>query len=405
MFNKREQPKIKINSKTSDLDINSMPSDFYGGKNPVVEFKEEKKEINLNKYKITQPTEAEKKDFNKKQSASLTKATHPANLLTNSKFLLLVAGVIFVVALIGGSIYFWLTTRSNQSTNNNEVTNTTSSITNDITSTPIVTTSISTSSTPNNAQTATSTLLLTDTITFPSILLGYGQDYDSDKLFDSEEALLGSDPSIIDSDKDSHLDGHEVYYLYNPIGLEPNRLIDSGKVTEYTNPTYNYKIYYPKSWTYGSIDSQNKQMLFTALNGESVEVRVFDLSDGEDFNIWFSKYASKEHLSDLTDFESVFMQKGQVRKDKLVYYFKDDNRIYLILYRAGSNNQVNYRQIMEMMARSFRTSGNSYIKSWALNSIASSTVSITSSTTQTISSTISDFTSSNSSSTASTSTE
>ena len=400
MSDKPEQTKTVTNAKTSDLDINSMPSDFYGGKNPVVEFKEEKKEINLNKYQITQPTPAEKKDFNKQQSAPLMKATHPANLLTNPKLLLLVAGIIFVIALIGGGIYFWVILRTPKVIVKNLKNNTSNIVVSssvNITSTADIVTSTS------DISQTTSSLISTDTITFPSILLGYGQDYDGDKLFDSEETLLGSDPSIMDSDKDGHLDGHEVYYLYNPIGVEPNRLIGSGKVAEYTNPTYNYKIYYPKSWTYGSIDSQNMQVLFTSANGESIETRVFNLSAGEDFNTWFAKYAPKEHLSDLTDFESVFTQKGQVRDDKLVYYFKDDNYIYLILYRAGNNNQVNYRQIMEIMARSFRTSNNSYVKSWAIDSTVSSTTNIASSTTQTTSSTTS--TSITTSSTVSTSTE
>ena len=57
-----------------------------------------------------------------------------------------------------------------------------------------------------------------------------------------------------DSDGDNFIDGRELIYLYSPINKEPVRLIDSGLVKEYVNPTFGYKVYYPAVWASGNID-------------------------------------------------------------------------------------------------------------------------------------------------------
>ncbi len=398
MFEKSD-PSVRQNAPKPKNDlgevaIQAMPTDFYNGQNPVVEFKEVKKEIDLAKFRPLEPTRAEKQDFDKQSAARLKTKNHPANLFTNPKFLLLVGGVIFILAIIGGGIYFWSQSRTrrpiilNNNTNNNSQLAAVRSSTIDNQS--VDNTSVITTTSDNKTTTSS---LSVDTIEFPSKLLGFGQDYDGDKLSDKAELLLGSDPSLVDSDQDGYLDGHEVFYLYNPAKVEPNRLIGSGQVLDYQNPNFNYKIYYPASWTYGNVDSGYRDMLFTALNGESVEIKVFDLSSGQTFAEWFAKYAPKENIVSWQNFISVFEQIGQVRDDKLAYYFVSNDQVYALVYHASNANQVNYQQIMEMMARSFRTKSNNYIKQWSIGSFTSSTVittsTISSSTNEKISTTTS----------------
>jgi hypothetical protein len=369
MFNNKKDKKVEKSSENNnDFNVQSMPGEFYGGANPVIEFKKVKKEVDPNKFVPQKTTKVERKEFDKKNTKGVNLKKHPANLFTNTKFLLLAAGVIFVVAIIIGGIYYWLqaketTSNTNQSSSNVSTVVSTPDV--DTTSSDISTiTDINTPTTTSDSEHNTTSSLSVDVIAFPSILLGRGQDFDGDGLSDKEEKIFGSDPSIVDSDKDTYQDGYEVYNLYTPNGIQPKRLIDSDDIMEYKNPSYNYTLYYPKGWTYGSVDYDYKDILFTSSEGEGVEIKVYDLEGGQIFSEWFSKYAKGEVFDSLTNFESVFKQVGKVRSDKLVYYFVDNNIVYVVVYQASKERQVNYGSIMEMMARSFKTGNNSYSKVW-----------------------------------------
>ncbi len=78
-----------------------------------------------------------------------------------------------------------------------------------------------------------------------------GVDTDSDGLTDREEALYGTDFRNADSDADSFLDGNEVFHRYDPLGLSPSTLFDTGSVLVYKGArpdSLGYEIYYPKAW-------------------------------------------------------------------------------------------------------------------------------------------------------------
>lgn len=249
--------------------------------------------------------------------------------------------------------------------------------------------------TTSETTTTSASLLSKDLLTYPSLLLGKGVDLDGDKLSDKAEAVFGTDASIIDSDQDTFPDGHEVFYLYNPASTSPRKLIDSNLVSEYTNSNYNYKLYYPTSWTLGDIASNKSDVLFTSSDGESVQVKVYSISPTETFDDWFSVYAKGENSMTLSDFTSVFEQKGRSRSDKLVYYFVDGRSVYVIVYVAGLSNAVNYDSVIEMMARSFHTTVNDYVKVWAGDSVSStvSSTPVVNTTTSTVTSTESSTTS------------
>lgn len=79
-----------------------------------------------------------------------------------------------------------------------------------------------------------------------------GVDTDSDGLTDREEQLYATDFRNADSDADSFLDGNEVFHRYDPLGLSPSTLFDTGSVLVYkgTRPDARaFEIYYPKAWT------------------------------------------------------------------------------------------------------------------------------------------------------------
>lgn len=196
-------------------------------------------------------------------------------------------------------------------------------------------------------------------IEFPSRFLADTVDLDQDGLTDLEEEVFAADPAASDTDQDHYSDSHEVYNLYNPIGKEPIKLIDSGLIKAYTNPVWRYRLYYPKDWALGEADAEFRQVLFSTFTGEHVEVRVFDKSAGDTFSDWFARLAPQENQAELVDFSSVFKESGFRRSDYLVYYFTDSNHVYGVVYRAGSGATViGFRTVIKMIARSFRMVGN-----------------------------------------------
>lgn len=377
MFSKK--PKALANELVVNTAIKTIPADFYAGADPVIEFKKVKKVVELAEGEKL--TGAEKQEFQKETVHGRDWIWHPANLFTSRKFLLAAGGCLFALFIIAASIYYWYQAKPIRQpklvVSPTEVSQQ-SSATSQTDAAATVTASADMATTSAVSQTATSTFM-GGQLQFPSLLLGYGVDYDDDKLSDKEEEIFGTELAVVDSDKDGYPDGHEVYYLYNPAGQEPKRLIDSGKVKDFINPVYKYKLYYPADWTYGSIDSNYQDVLFTAANGESVEVKLFDFTGG-DFASWFAKEASGEKYGLLQDFTCVFGEKAKMRNDKLVYYFTGSQYVYAIVYHAGASNTVNYRAVIEMLANSFRSPDNTFVKQWAVAVAATTTAASATST-------------------------
>jgi len=379
MFGFRKKEKSTKEQTNKELEVSTMPADFYGGVNPVVKFKDVEKEISsqYSEKKEIPLTKKEKEIFDNQTAKGSGNIWHPANLLTNRRFLILGSLAVFLLFIIGASIYYWSLNRKasmvteetpmadNSSANNSLATSTFSSSTVIAATTTVFETT--SSATSSIASTSIKLLAGETAVEFPTVLLSYGADLDGDKLSDEEEKIFGTDPGIIDTDKDGYSDGQEVFYLYNPNGKEPKRLLDSGKVIEYTNPIFGYKLYYPASWAVGSVDQDYRDVLFSSINGENIEVRVFDLNFGETFADWFGKWASQEKYSELQDFNGVFDQSGKKRSDDLVFYFLDSKQkqVFLLVFHVPTGTiTVNFRNIITTMARSLRLSDNTYIKVW-----------------------------------------
>ena len=345
MFGKK--PEIK---KTEpEIEVQTMPADFYGGVNPVVKFKKVEKEVVLSGQPAL--TAAEKKILDKSTAAGSGLALHPASLLTNKKYAIIFGSGLFAVVVAGVSAYYYFQLKPKPIAPSPQP-----PVIGEPAVVPAVT-APTTTETP--AMVATTTEIVPPTLAeaaleFPSALLGESADLDKDDITDMAEELFGTDPSKPDSDEDGYNDGHEVFYLYNPAGKEPMKLVDSGYVKEYANPVFGYRTYYPTGWAVGSVDGESRDVLFSTITGENIEIRTFDLALNETFADWFAKWASNENYGDLLDFESRFFSAGKSRKDGLVYYFIDQNRVYVLAYHTTDSNTVNYRSAMLLLARSFQ---------------------------------------------------
>ncbi len=198
-------------------------------------------------------------------------------------------------------------------------------------------------------------------ITFPVISLLDTPDIDSDQLTDAEEEIFDTDSGGFDTDKDGYYDGQEVLNLYNPKGVAPIKIIDSGFVKEYLNSSKSYRLYHPTSWQVGSVDIQGDQVLFSSIKGDYVEVRVVEKRSDENFQQWFDRVATAQKYGDLLQFVNRFDVEGMKRRDGLVAYFDRFDSVVVMVYHVNTPGPIAYRNIMQLMMQSFRHSGSSSI--------------------------------------------
>jgi len=354
MFGKKKQKKLK-----KQIKVNAIPEEFYGGADPVVRFKEVEREIEIEKSR-TELTASEKKSLEMKTVAGGKNKKHPANLLTNTKFLIFSVLGLFILFIGVASAYYYIQSKQ-------------------IEPVPVATPKPAITVPPVVKQPEVPVIieepvvLVTTTpleeekpepteqnfIEFPSVLLGLGSDLDGDGVSDMSEEVFKTDSGMVDTDEDTYTDSHELYYLYNPVGFKPMRLIDSGVLKEFRNPIFGFRIYYPNNWMIGNIDQTYRQTLINAPNGEYIEIHSIDLENDKTFVQWFGQNATGQKLSDLEEFTTRFEEVGLRRKDGLVYYFQDDRRrLYIIMYKATDKNIVNYKTVLEVMARSYRLFNN-----------------------------------------------
>ena len=274
---------------------------------------------------------------------------------------------IFIIVSVAAGWFYWKYLNSSSSSANLSPTITTQTpsstvelVITEATSTAALVTIpeiIAPTSTPIAVPTTSSFVLSELTVDFPVANQLDASDFDSDALTDLEEDIYGTDQSIFDTDKDGYSDGQEVLNLFNPKGTDPVRLAESGLVREFTHPRDTYRLYYPIAWQVGSVDAQSNTMLFTAVNGDYIEVRVFAKNNGEDFPIWFNRVAKNEKITDLQIASNNCKTSYYKRKDGLVMYVDMSSQVLMVIYHPLVNAPINYRTTLQMIMESVRIPG------------------------------------------------
>ncbi len=349
MFFKRGEKKSAERAVSGPaISVSTIPEVFYGGNNP------EPVSVNVS--------------ANKKITA--VSSSEPNKTHTR----LVAAGMIaiFLTACAGAGWYYW-NYLSSDGTTSNIVTETVTTVpaadnpseTKGETAVPVPTDTPTTTEPVSDAAASTSTALLTPTLPsltdlpfeFPSLNQIDASDFDADGLTDLEEEIYGTDPAAFDSDKDEYNDGQEVLNLYNPKGVAPVRIADSGLVREYAAPNALYRFYYPVLWTIGAVDAAGTNILITAANGDYIEVRQSPKRPGEDFNTWFGRTAVSEKITDLETSLNRFGTSFYKRKDGLVAYINGPQQVIVLLYHPESNAPIHFRKVMQMLLESLRVTG------------------------------------------------
>lgn len=343
MFGRKK--KIQPIAQTPGLKITTIPAEFYAGADPTIKFKETEKTVDLNKFSGKQTLKpGEEVAFNKK--------TAKGNFLSKPKWWFIGLGTLFIVFVAGAAFYYWRAAVLEQK---QKIVLPPPIITEEPTivksEEPVITEEPSPEPATTTEETIEEPVYAFET---PSKLMALGPDADNDNVSDLAEEVFASDPGDPDTDDDGYSDGHELFYLYNPNGFEPQKLINAGTVREYRNNVFSYSFYYPEKMAIGAVDIQGREVLLSAITGESIAVNVFEKNYLLPLADWLSENAPpSEDLSDYADFSSRFGISGKKRNDGLVYFFETPDKVYAFFYRPGESETVNYKTALEVAARSF----------------------------------------------------
>lgn len=349
MFGRKQSADDNNKDQNVDLKhVNIMPSEFYGGKDPVIYPKQHAK-----------PPKQKMLKEEPKKTATPPPTTQPTNTpvhpTLHRKLIIILA--VFLLIGLGGIVWYQL----NQYQQAQQV------------NTPVDTPPVPTQpteprdTTPDTPPVATTTIqeqapatstepLLSDDvgIQFPRTQLVRAIDIDADDLSDLEEEYFSTDSGTADTDEDGYFDGLEIRNLYSPRAAAPARLIDSGLVQEYVHPQLQYRLYVPNNWDVSAVDASGDQTLISAISGDYVEVLVVPKQFGEPFTDWFAREATAQRFNDISEKTNRFSIPFFTRQDGLVAYIEDEAVVYVLLYRSADERQIRFGEIMEMMVQSFR---------------------------------------------------
>lgn len=336
--NKPPEPELK--------NIQSIPEEFYGAKDPVVHY---------GKPASAMSGFGEAKHVAQKVAVGGATTVYKLSFLHNKKIIYTLACVVFLL-VVGLISWYYLSPVLNKPAPPVIVTpETKPEVEQPVVEIPpeeVVLEEEVATSTQEEAEVPIS--LAGQTLQFPVILLANSSDIDSDSMTDLEEEVFGTDSGTWDTDGDGYYDGQELYNLYNPAGIAPMKIIDSGLAKEYVNPTWQYRVYYPAQWQVGEVDDEKKAVLFSAITGDYVEVFVSPKDASETFEDWFARAAIGQSYADLQPFTNRFQESGWKRNDDLVAYFVADQSVFVLVYNPGVTGSVPFRHVMQTMTQSFR---------------------------------------------------
>lgn len=183
------------------------------------------------------------------------------------------------------------------------------------------------------------------------IIFRNGVDLDSDGLTDKEEAVLGSDLNSADGDGDGYGDFSEAMNLYNPAGA--GKLADSDKIKNYLNNTYGYEVLYSAALPVVEVGGKDS-IIFRSADNHFIQIIAQANQEKLTINEWYNQQFGATAAENLSIISGGGWQ-GVRSADGLVVYLADNSLqyIFVISYNTGEQNILEYKNIFEMMLKSF----------------------------------------------------
>lgn len=183
------------------------------------------------------------------------------------------------------------------------------------------------------------------------IIFRNGADSDNDGLTDKEEAALGSDINNSDSDSDGYGDFSETQNLYNPAGA--GKLADNDKIKNYLNNAYGYEVIYPAVLPVVEVGGSDS-IIFRSADNHFIQIIAQANQEKLTIDEWYSRQFSAPAMENLNKITGSGWQ-GIRSEDGLVVYLADDSLkfIFVITYNTGEQNILEYKNIFEIILKSF----------------------------------------------------
>lgn len=208
------------------------------------------------------------------------------------------------------------------------------------TTTPVATSTIETTSTAS----ATSTFAFTGSFR-------NSQDTDADGLTDVEEQeIYHTDQNNLDTDRDTYLDGGEVFYLYNPNGFAPVTLNSSGVVHTIGGETIGFTAYAPVDWPV-QVDAQS---LVVRSPGDEEKFHYDIRSNPGNLPLldWVRVQDIQTDISTLVPYTSRMGVAGYRTADNFTAYFPMESAVLVVTYDPGARRELQYRRTFDMTLQS-----------------------------------------------------
>jgi len=177
------------------------------------------------------------------------------------------------------------------------------------------------------------------------------QDLDADGLTDVEEQIYQTNPNNPDTDADGSPDGLEVINLNNPKGEGAISL--SGLINVYTNPTWQYKFFYPAGWLVKALpETENRQIMVVTNTGEFFEILVEDNNGQLSPKDWYLEKSPGVNPLLIKE-DIVGGLNGAWSADGLNLYLSKGDKIYILSYDVGTETLANFKSTFQMLIKSF----------------------------------------------------
>ena len=177
------------------------------------------------------------------------------------------------------------------------------------------------------------------------------KDSDSDGLTDIEERMYGTDYRNPDTDGDTFLDGNEVFHRYDPMGLAPSTLLDTGAVKVFSDETLPFTVYYPVSWK-ASVNTGKSTVTFQTPNVAAMIVTWGTKEADLTLQDWILKNVEG---ADITTLQSSYTKQGYYTlrsNDDLIAYIDTGTTVYVLTYDLSTSLDISYTQTFAMMVNS-----------------------------------------------------
>jgi hypothetical protein len=176
-----------------------------------------------------------------------------------------------------------------------------------------------------------------------------GTDTDSDGLTNVEELLYGTDFRSPDTDGDTFLDGNEVFHRYDPNGLAPSTLLDTGAVRVLERADLPFTIYYPASWTVSGASSEER-VIFRSADSAAIELAF----EEKDELIKLDQWMKAKGVSTRGTEETMTKQGYSARsaEEGRMIYLDVGSWVISATYELGEVLSIEFLQTFKMMMNS-----------------------------------------------------